>query len=163
MIRTAMALLLAASVCLMGMSAPAEGAADRVAAMALDREDDGEMRLTIGETPVAVRWEDNDAVDALRELARDGLTIQMSMYGGFEQVGDIGRRLPTDDAQTTTGPGDIVLYAGDSLVVFYGSNTWAYTRLGQITDRTAETLRSLLGSGDVTIRLTLDRNEGEEP
>ena len=110
------------------------------------------MKLWIGETAVAVDWEDNDAVRALRELvAGQPLKIEMSMYGGFEQVGSIGTELPRSDAQTTTRAGDIVLYAGDQMVVFYGSNSWAYTRLGHITDQTPEQLKDLLGNGDVTM------------
>lgn len=113
------------------------------------------LRMTIGDTPVSVAWEDGDAVEALRELCREKpLTIEMSMYGGFEQVGSIGTALPTADRQTTTSPGDIVLYSGDQLVVFYGSNTWAYTRLGHITDQTTQELTHLLSNGDVTITLS---------
>ena len=114
------------------------------------------MQMSIDGTPVAVAWEDNESVAALRRLAADGLTIHMSMYGGFEQVGSIGERLPSADVQTSTSAGDIVLYAGDQLVVFYGSNAWAYTRLGHITDKTPEQMRELLGHGDVTITLTMD-------
>ncbi len=113
-----------------------------------------DLKMTIGGTAVEVDWEDNAAVDALRELAAEGLTVRMSMYGGFEQVGPLGTSLPSDDRQTVTGPGDVVLYAGDRIVVFYGSNSWAYTRLGHITDRTDDELRGLLGSGDVTVTLT---------
>lgn len=113
------------------------------------------LRMTIGDTPVSVAWEDGDAIEALRELCREKpLTIEMSMYGGFEQVGSIGTALPTADRQTTTSPGDIVLYSGDQLVVFYGSNTWAYTRLGHITDQTTEELTQLLSNGDMTITLS---------
>ena len=110
------------------------------------------MKLWIGETAVAVAWEDNDAVRALRELvAEQPLTIEMSMYGGFEQVGSIGTDLPRNDTQTTTQAGDIVLYAGDQMVVFYGSNSWAYTRLGRVTDKTAGEMAELLSGGDVTV------------
>ena len=87
-------------------------------------------------------------------LAADGLTIEMSRYGGFEQVGSIGRTLPRSDAQTTTASGDIVLDSGNQLVVFYGSNSWAYTRLGHITDQTAAQMKALLAGGDVTITLS---------
>ena len=111
--------------------------------------------MTIGGTSVTVVWEDNDAVQALKELCKDQpLTIAMSMYGGFEQVGSIGTALPQDDVQTTTSAGDIVLYSGDQMVVFYGSNTWAYTRLGHITDKTTEELTQLLSNDNVTITLT---------
>ena len=108
------------------------------------------MTMTINGTPVTVAWEENESVKALRALAADGLIIQMSPYGGFEQVGSIGRTLPDDDRETVTGPGDIVLYAGDRLVVFYGSNSWAYTRLGKITDKTAEEIIKLLSGDGVT-------------
>ncbi|MBQ7504368.1 MAG: hypothetical protein IJT79_03520, partial [Ruminococcus sp.] len=87
--------------------------------------------MTIDGTAVSVAWEDNDAVQSLKELCRNQpLTIYMSMYGGFEQVGSIGTDLPRNDVQTTTSSGDIVLYSGNQMVVFYGSNSWAYTRLG---------------------------------
>ena len=81
------------------------------------------------------------------------LTIHMSMYGGFEQVGSIGQRLPRNDSQTTTQAGDIVLFSGDQIVVFYGSNAWAYTRLGHISDRSAQEMVELLGHGDVMITI----------
>ena len=114
------------------------------------------MKLWIGETAVAVAWEDNDAVRALRELvAEQPLTIEMSMYGGFEQVGSIGTDLPRNDTQTTTQAGDIVLYAGDQMVVFYGSDSWAYTRLGRVTDKTAGEMAELLSGGDVTITVAM--------
>jgi hypothetical protein len=73
------------------------------------------------------------------------------MYGGFEQVGSIGSKLPRNDKQTTTAAGDIVLYSGNQMVIFYGSNSWAYTRLGHITDKDAEEMAELLSNGDVTI------------
>ena len=114
------------------------------------------MQMRINGNPVTVAWENNDSVAALREMAKEGLTIRMSMYGGFEQVGPIGRRLPSSDEQTSTSSGDIVLYSGDQLVVFYGSNSWAYTRMGHITDQNPEQMRELLGNGDVTITLTMD-------
>ena len=113
------------------------------------------MLMKINETDVEVAWEDSESVEALKELARDGLHIQMSMYGGFEQVGSIGQSLPRNDSQTTTQAGDIVLYSGNQLVVFYGSNSWAYTRLGRIVDKTASELSELLGSGDAAITLNL--------
>ena len=113
------------------------------------------LRMTIGSTPVAVSWEDNEAVQALRALCQSQpLTIQMSMYGGFEQVGSIGTNLPANDVQTTTSAGDIVLYSGNQMVVFYGSNSWAYTRLGHITDKTNEELTQLLSNGNVTVTLS---------
>ena len=115
-----------------------------------------QMKMRIGDTPVEVAWENNESVEALKELAQNGLTIQMSMYGGFEQVGSIGQRLPSHDVQTNTSSGDIVLYSSSQLVVFYGSNSWAYTRLGRITDQSAEEMRELLSRGDVTITISVE-------
>ena len=121
-----------------------------------EEEQTSMMRMKINGTPVTVAWEDNESAAALKELAAGGLEIRMSMYGGFEQVGSIGQRLPAGDVQTTTSSGDIVLYSGSQLVVFYGSNSWAYTRLGHITDKTPEEMRALLGSGDVTVTLAVE-------
>ena len=111
------------------------------------------MKMTIGDTRVQVAWEDNESVRALSELAENGLQVNLSMYGGFEQVGHIGQNLPHRDSQTTTQAGDIVLYMGNQIVVFYGSNSWDYTRLGRITDKNAQELRELLGNGNVTLFL----------
>lgn len=141
------ALLCALMLCLAGMAVSAENMTVQ--------EGDNDMQMMIGETPVTVVWEDNASVEALKMLAGEGLTVEMSMYGGFEQVGTIGQSLPRDDQQTTTTSGDIVLYSGNQLVVFYGSNSWAYTRLGHITDQTPEQMKALLGSGDVTITLSM--------
>lgn len=117
--------------------------------------EEAEMKMIINDTPVTVEWEDNESVAALKEAVKnDPLTIQMSMYGGFEQVGSLGMTLPRNDTRITTDPGDVILYSGNQMVVFYGSNTWAYTRLGHITDKTAEELTALLSGGNVTITLT---------
>ena len=103
------------------------------------------MKMLIGNTEVEVEWEDNESVEALAGLAKsEPLIIQMSMYGGLEQVGSLGESLPRSDTQTTTEAGDIVLYSGDQIVVFYGSNSWAYTRLGHINDKTADEMAKLL-------------------
>ena len=113
------------------------------------------MQMKIGDTAVSVEWEDNESVQALKDLCSDEpLVIQMSMYGGFEQVGSIGTRLPRNDSQITTRAGDIVLYSGNQLVVFYGSNSWAYTRLGHITNQDTTGMTELLGNGDVTITVS---------
>ena len=136
----------------------------------LPAEPDSQMTTTTEETPVktdlilkidgqkvSVTWEDNESVTALRELAADApITIQMSMYGGFEQVGPIGTNLPRNDVQTTTKAGDIVLYSGNQIVVFYGSNSWAYTRLGRIDGLNSSELTSLLGNGAVELIISVE-------
>ena len=100
-------------------------------------------------------WENNESVEALIGLAEENpITVQMSMYGGFEQVGSLGSRLPSNDVQTTTSAGDIVLYASSQIVIFYGSNSWAYTRLGKAADQTAAQMADLLGNGNVTVTIS---------
>ena len=114
-------------------------------------EEAGEgMILKINGKEYSVEWENNESVEALKTLCP--LTVEMSMYGGFEQVGSLGSSLPRNDEQTTTDYGDIVLYSGDQIVILYGSNSWAYTRLGHIpADK--EIMEEALGNGDVTIEL----------
>jgi hypothetical protein len=76
------------------------------------------------------------------------------MYGGFEQVGSIGTYITRNDVQTTTQAGDIVLYSGSNIVVFYGSNSWAYTRLGHISDKDESQMEELLSNGDETVTIS---------
>lgn len=110
----------------------------------------GGIQLSVDGTQVPVTWEENASVDELKTLLP--LTVKMSMYGGFEQVGPVGRSIVSNDEQITTEAGDIVLYAGDRIVIFYGSNSWAYTKLGHI-DQAQEEMEKLLGQEDVEIQL----------
>ena len=114
-----------------------------------------ELLLSVGDKKLSVEWEDNESVDALKDLAGSEMKINMAMYGGFEQVGSIGTYLPRNDSQMTTSPGDIVLYSGNQIVIFYGSNSWAYTRLGKITGLNEKELEDTFGNGDVTIGLSV--------
>ena len=77
----------------------------------------------------------------------------MTPYGGFEQYGSLGADLPRDDVEMTTAPGDVVLYTGNQIVVFSGSNSWAYTRLGKIVGKNPDELGDLLGNGPVTLTI----------
>ena len=108
------------------------------------------MTLTIDGKEMPVTWEDNASVKELKEICP--LTVNMSMYGGFEQVGSIGQSISRDDKQITTEYGDIVLYSGNQIVVFYGSNSWAYTKLGHI-DLSEEELTQILDNGDVVLEI----------
>ena len=115
------------------------------------------IELKINDTVVEVEWEKNNSVDALRSLVEEApLTIKMSQYGGFEQVGLLGTRITRNDVQTTTQPGDIVLYSGNQIVIFYGSNSWAYTRLGKISNLSKQEIKELLQGRDVTVTLSKD-------
>ena len=110
------------------------------------------MTIYIDSTELTVVWENNDSVKALFNLVKEKpLEVQLSMYGGFEQVGHLNYRLPDSDKRITTQAGDIVLYSGNQIVLFYGSNTWAYTKLGHITNKTDAELKNLLSHGNVKI------------
>lgn len=112
------------------------------------------MQVQVGEQIFTATLEDNAATEALVEMMKAApVELSMSDYSGFEKVGPLGASLPAEDRQTTTQAGDIVLYTGDQIVIFYGSNSWRYTRLGHIDDLTG--WEEALGSGDVTVRLSL--------
>ena len=113
-----------------------------------------ELRLFINGTEVEAEWESHASVESLIEMAEKTLTVEMSMYGGFEQVGRLDKDLPRDDRHITTSAGDIMLYSGNQIVVFYGSNSWSYTKLGRITGMSHSELESLLAKNNVTMTLT---------
>ena len=113
------------------------------------------MNVNVNGSDFTATLEQNTAVDSLVEMLRDGpLTLELSDYAGFEKVGPLGTSLPTSNQQTTTLAGDIVLYQGNQIVMFYGSNSWSYTRLGHIDDLTG--WEEALGSGDVTVTFSLE-------
>lgn len=112
------------------------------------------MTIQIGNNTFKATLENNGAVDALVDMMREEpVVIQMSDYSGFEKVGSLGTSLPTSNKQTTTQSGDIVLYNGNQIVIFYGSNSWSYTRLGRIDDLSG--WEDALGSGDVDVTFSL--------
>ena len=114
-----------------------------------------QMNVQVGGSNFTATLEENEAVDALVDMMEQGpVTIQMSDYSGFEKVGPLGTSIPASNQQTTTQAGDIVLYQGNQIVMFYGSNSWSYTRLGHIDDLTG--WEEALGSGDVTVTFSLE-------
>lgn len=135
-------------------SEPAPDDTAEVPAGGGEEDDEMEMTMQVGESAFTATLEENAAVDALVEMMEHGpVTIQMSDYAGFEKVGALGTNLPTSNSQTTTQAGDIVLYQGSQIVLFYGSNSWSYTRLGRIDDLTG--WAEALGSGDVSVTFSL--------
>jgi hypothetical protein len=114
--------------------------------------------IIVQSTTFTADFADNESADAFRELLGDGsLTVSMSDYGGFEKVGSIGQSIPRNDTQISTETGDIMLYQGDKIVIFYGSNSWSYSRLGRIDNASAEDLISALGNGDTDITFCLTK------
>lgn len=118
------------------------------------------MNVQIGSSTFTATLEDNPAVDSfVRMMENAPIIIQMSDYSGFEKVGAIGTSLPASNTQTTAQSGDIVLYNGNQIVIFYGSNSWSYTRLGKIDDLSG--WEEALGSGDVTVTFSMKQTEWE--
>lgn len=118
-------------------------------------EDETMLYIRIGDTTLTAEPAGTEAAEALLELLESGpVTIRVENYGGFEKVGQLPRALPRNDTRITTRPGDIMLYQGDSIVLFYGSNTWSYTRLGRIAETGDTDLAALLGGPETEITLS---------
>ena len=120
--------------------------------------EDNAMKITAGDTTFMATLANNSSVEALKELLAEGpLTIDMSDYASMEKVGPIGTDLPRNDEQITTGAGDVILYQGNSLVIYYDTNSWNFTRIGKIEGVTGEELLEALGSGAVTVTFSLEQ------
>lgn len=99
---------------------------------------------------------DNSSAQALKDLLRAGpLTVDLHDYNSMEKVGTLGTTLPENDERITTEPGDLILYQGNSLCIYYDTNTWDFTRLGKINDVTQAELKQALGEGDISVTLEL--------
>lgn len=115
-----------------------------------------EISMQIDNISVDVEWENNQTVKELKEvLAQRELTVRLSKYGDFEQVGELGKHYSSSDKRMTTEAGDIMLYSGNKIVVFYGQNTWEYTRIGKIRNLGENEIRRLLSAENVELKLAL--------
>lgn len=116
------------------------------------------IKISVSGKTLQVKIEDNAAtrelVAALREAS---ISYEADDYGGFEKVGALGRSLPTSNTQITTQPGDVILYNGNQIVLFYGSNSWNYTRIGKMEYGSLDELKSFLkaGQGKINVSLSL--------
>ena len=129
-----------------------------VACTAVSGDDsmDDSVKVKINDEVFDVKLENNSATQELiKELKKGNVTVNASEYGGFEKVGDLGFSLPANDENVETNPGDIVLYQGDKVSLFYGSHSWSYTKLGKIDNVGSNKLKEVLGSGDVTLEFSL--------
>ena len=119
--------------------------------------------ITVSGRSETITLVNNDATRRLLEILANGpMSISLNDYGGFEKVGSLPMSLPTLDSRITTEPGDVILYPGRNLVIFYGSNTWSYTRLGKINSLSANEIRAFLGNGEIEITLSLSPMSGIE-
>ena len=113
-----------------------------------------ELILSINGNKMDGSWEDNDTVEELIDhIQNENIIVNTTLYGGFEQVGSLPRSFSRNDVQMTTAPGDIVLYSGDQLVAFFGSNSWSYTKLGHI-NLPVDELTELLNGNTALIEIS---------
>ena len=116
--------------------------------------------LRIGDKYYTIDLESNSSADAfLEKIKKEPLTVDMHDYGNFEKVGDLPWELPTNDEEITTKPGDIILYQGNKITIYYDENTWNFTKLGSIPDVTREELLEALGEGDVKVEFSVEWTE----
>ena len=114
------------------------------------------IQLTVSGKSLPVKIEDNAATKALVAALREAsITYEADDYGGFEKVGALGRSLPTSNTQISTQPGDVILYSGNQIVLFYGTNSWSYTRIGKMEYGTLDELKTFLKAGQGKISVTL--------
>lgn len=119
------------------------------------------VTLSVGERTATATLADNSACRELASLLEKGpISISMSDYGGFEKVGALPQSFTTSNSHISTVPGDIMLYQGNQMVIFYGTNSWSYTRLGKIDNATAESVRQFLGNGNITLTISLSSQSG---
>ena len=115
------------------------------------------VKVQINEDIFDVELENNSAAQELiKELEKGNITVNATEYGGFEKVGELGFSLPASDENINTEPGDIVLYQGDKVSLFYGSHSWSYTKLGKIDNISSNELKEVLGPGNVTLVFSLE-------
>ena len=125
-----------------------------------EKVEQNQFYITAGETVFTAVFSDNSSAEAFKKLlAEEPLTVDMHDYGSFEKVGEIGGTLPRNDEQITTEPGDVILYLGTSITIYYDTNSWNFTHLGKIQNATKEDLLAALGDGDVTVTFSLEKSE----
>ena len=116
-----------------------------------------EIKIKVGNETLNMKLEQNEATKALIEKLKQGdITVNTNEYGSFEQVGNLGFSLPKNDTQIKTKAGDVMLYQGNQISIFYGSNSWSYTKLGEITNKTENELKDVLGNSSATLVLSIN-------
>lgn len=119
-------------------------------------EEEIEMFMQIGDRVLTVQMAENSSVEALLALLADGpLTLEMGDYASMEKNASLPQALPENNEPMDTVPGDVILFQGQTFVIYYSTNSWSLTRLGRVRDVAAEELRALLGDGDVSVTLSL--------
>ena len=114
------------------------------------------LKITVNNEELILELTNNEATkELINKLKEKDVVVNASEYDNFEKVGDLGFSLPTSDEKIETEPGDLMLYQGNQITLFYNSNTWSYTRLGKVINKNSEELKHILGQDDVTMTLSL--------
>jgi hypothetical protein len=115
------------------------------------------LKIRVNDTTFTATLEENSSAKALVEFLRQGdLTLDMEDYGGFEKVADLPRSLPRNDRRIDTDAGDLILYLGKRIVIYYDRNSWDFTRLGKIDNVNKIRLKQILGEGDATATFSVE-------
>lgn len=115
------------------------------------------MKIKVGEKILNVELVNNSTTVELKNRLKKGLiTLNMKDYGNMEKVGDFEKSLPTNDEQISTDIGDITLYQGKSLAIYYDKNSWSLTRIGKIKNINEDELKKILGKGNIKVEFYLD-------
>lgn len=124
----------------------------------IERNDAMKLYIIVNDRILTATLENNSSVDELLEkLEKQDITINMEDYANFEKVGPLGFNLKRNDKHITTEAGDIILYQGNQFVIYYDINSWNFTKLGHIDNINQYELKQILGNGNVTITLSLER------
>lgn len=121
------------------------------------------MYVTIADKTLEAEMVDNSSTRALKEqLLKGDITYEADDYGGFEKVGNLGYNFPQNNEPINAQPGDVILYLGNSLCLYYGNNSWNFTRMGRLRYDSIDSLKSFLeaGRGRITVRLSLTSTSG---
>ena len=111
-----------------------------------------------GQNVFSIKLENNSSVTAFIDLLRKSdMTIEMHDYGNFEKVGSISTSLPRNDKRITTKPGDVILYQGNQITIYYDVNSWNFTKLGEVQGLSQSELKSILGNDNVLVRFSLTK------
>ena len=115
------------------------------------------LKIHVNDTTFTATLEENSSAKAFAEfLAQGDLTLDMRDYGSFEKVADLPRSFPRNDKQIDTDAGDIILYQGNSITIYYDKNSWNFTRLARIDNVNKKRLRQILGKGNVKATFSVE-------
>ena len=123
-----------------------------------EKENESKLQIEVNGYTLIAALADNSSAQAFAEIIKDEpMILELNEYGSFEKVGALPQSILTNDESITTEPGDIMLYQGNQITIFYGTNSWSYTKLGRIDNTSPEELKKILGENGVTVTFSLTK------